>query len=586
MRNSASALALQLSLDFDAIVASVVSADASDAPEATLHAAEAGIAPAASNDFSLAAGRSLAPSWKGRAHDNVEAIKLLNLLEREQRPATPAEQTLIAKFVGFGASELANNIFARRPDEFRDGWEDFGRSLIAETTDAEFQSLKRATQYAHYTPEYIVRAMWDAARTLGFDGGQVLEPGCGSGLFMGLRPEDLSSDTVFVGIENDPVTARVAGALYPRQVIRCIDFDKASLPGDFDLAIGNPPFSNLTIQNKTKLGRLGLSLHDFFIAKSLEHLRPGGIALFVTSRYTMDKSDPKARLHIDGIADFLGGVRLPSKAMKEDAGTDVVVDILLFQTRAPGSPRPEQNWIELGAVPDSDEGFGPLRINSYFLDNPDHVLGVHEWRSGQFGMDYSCAGAPDVDLPAALAATLSSIASRHEGAYSPAERRTSLRGRLNVALDLDIGTAADEADFKEGSYFVSGGILHQIVDGIATIVPVKTGRGDAGMFAKHANIIRGLIPIRDTVRAILRAQLNDLPYAGLQEALLGHYRQFAKKHGPINRTFTTIRTDPETGAEKEYQRRPNLQPSSTTPTSGWWPRSRPMTRQGTPARRA
>jgi N12 class adenine-specific DNA methylase len=565
MRNSASALALQLSLDFDQLVAPADEAVASVTREAIPPASKVidftiDTSPVEPIDFSLAAARMLAPSWKGRAHDNVEAIKLLNLLDREQRQATPAEQEIIAKFVGFGASDLANNIFASRSNEFRSGWEELGRSLVAETTDVELQSLMRATQYAHYTPEYIVRAMWETARILGFTGGQILEPGCGSGLFMGLRPDYLSSDTVFVGIENDPVTARVARALFPNQVIRCIDFDKVSLPGDFDLAIGNPPFSNLSIRNKTELGRLGLSLHDYFIAKSLEHLRPGGIAMFVTSRYSLDKSDPEARLHIDYIADFLGAVRLPSKAMKEEAGTDVVVDILLFQKHAPDTPYRRQNWIELGAVPDSDEGFGPLRINSYFLENPDHVLGVHEWRNGQFGMEYSCAAKPGVDLATALAATLSAIASKHKGAYSAIERTTSLREQLDVTLDLEIGTAADEADFKEGSYFVSGGILHQIVNGIPTTVGVKTGRGGTGLFPKHANIIRGLIPIRDTVRAILRAQLNDQPYADLQEKLLSHYRQFTKKHGPINRTITSVRTDPATGAEKEYQRRPNLQP--------------------------
>jgi N12 class adenine-specific DNA methylase len=558
MRNSASALAFQLSLDFDQQVV------ISEFRETILPAPEmidiAGTLVGKRQDFSFAAGRILAPSWKGRASDNVDAIKLLNVLDREQRPATPAEQDVVAKFIGFGASELANNIFAGRTNEFRTGWEELGRSLLAETTDLELQSLKRATQYAHYTPEYIVRAMWDAARILGFTGGHILEPGCGSGLFMGLRPDTLSSDTVFVGIENDPVTARVASALYPNQIIRCIDFDKASLPGDFDLAIGNPPFSNLSIHNKTELGRLGLSLHDFFIAKSLEQLRPGGIAMFVTSRYSLDKSDAQARLHIDCIADFLGAVRLPSKAMKEDAGTDVVVDILLFQKHAPDIPYRNRNWIELDAVPDSDEGFGPLQINSYFLENPDHVLGVHEWRSGRFGMEYSCAAKPDVDLATALTATLSAIASKHAGAYKRVERTTSLRDTLDVTFDLAIGTAADEADFKEGSYFVSSGILHQIVDGVPTTVAVKIGRGGIGLFPKHADIIRGLIPIRDTVRAILRAQLDDQPYAGSQEKLLTHYRQFTKKHGPINRTITHIRTDPDTGAEKEYQRRPNLQP--------------------------
>lgn len=565
MRNSASALALQLSLDFDLIVASAGEAIARDSGQPTLAAPTAldfigRASPVPSFDFSFAAARTLAPSWKGRARDNVEAIKLLNLLDREQRQATPDEQAAIARFIGFGASELANNIFGDRSDGFREGWEDLGQNLIAETTERELQSLKRATQYAHYTPEYIVRAMWDAARILGFTGGQILEPGCGSGLFMGLRPDHLSDDTVFVGIENDPVTARVASALYPNQVIRCIDFDNASLPADFDLAIGNPPFSNLTIQNKTQLGRLGLSLHDFFIAKALEQLRPGGLALFVTSRYTLDKSDPKARLHIESIADFLGAVRLPGKAMKEEAGTDVVVDILLFQKRAPDARYQVRNWIELADVPHSDEGFGPLRINSYFLDHPDHVLGLHQWRSGQFGMEYSCTAKPDVDLGTSLTAALSAIASRHAGIYSPVDRATSLRDRLDVAVDVQVGTAADEADFKEGSYLVSNGVLHQVVDGVPAEVSVKSGRGDSGLFQKHANIIRGLIPIRDTVRAILRAQLNDQPYAALQVTLLNHYRHFLKKHGPINRTITSIRTDPESGAEKEYQRRPNLQP--------------------------
>lgn len=165
--------------------------------------------PPAATDFSFADGRRLSLSWKGRANDNVEAIRLLNLLDREKRPATPGEQEIIAKFVGFGASELANGAFAGRDGAFRPGWADVGEALVAETCDVELQSLKRATQYAHYTPEYIVRALWEAAQTLGFTGGQILEPGCGSGLFMGLRPDGLSEDTVFVGIENDPVTARV-----------------------------------------------------------------------------------------------------------------------------------------------------------------------------------------------------------------------------------------------------------------------------------------------------------------------------------------------------------------------------------------
>lgn len=560
MRNSASALALQLCLDFDQPIRPAAKPPKSASIPTDLFDVAAKPPSAPPVDFSFAGGRLLAHSWKARAEDNIEAIRLLNLIDREGRGATSAEQEAIAKFIGFGASELANNIFARRGDEYRQGWEELGQSLVAETTAAELSSLKRATQYAHYTPEYIIRAMWEAAGILGFTGGQILEPGCGSGLFMGLRPEFLSSDTLFVGIENDPITARVASALYPGQIIRCIDFDKASLPGDFDLAIGNPPFSNVTVQNRTPLGRMGLSLHDYFIARSIEQLRPGGLAMFVTSRYSLDKSDPAARQHVDAIADFLGAVRLPGKAMRDEAGTDVVVDILLFQKHQPSAARPRRDWIDLADIPDSDEGSGPLRINRYFLDHPDHVLGAHEWRSGQYGMEYGCSAAPGADIPAMLATTLAGIARGESGSFAPIERNTSLRDRADVSLDLSIGTAAEEADFKEGSYLVSGGALHQVVDGIPVTVAVKSGRGEAGIFAKHANIIRALIPIRDTVRAILRAQLNDEPYAILQERLLTHYRAFTKKNGPINRTVTTVRTDPDTGAEKEYQRRPNLQP--------------------------
>lgn len=564
MRNSASALTLQLCLDFDQPVRAPEPRRRSDSPELPLAPPPPIVVtsarPACLVDFSFTAGRTLASSWKGRAHDNIEAIRLLNQLDQEERPATVDEQADLAKFVGFGASDLANNIFARRENEYGAGWEELGQRLAAETTPAELQSLMRATQYAHYTPEYIIRAMWEAARILGFTGGQVLEPGCGSGLFMGLKPDYFTTDTLFVGIENDPVTARVAKALYPNQLIRCIDFDKAMLPSDFDLAIGNPPFSNLTITNRTPLGRLGLSLHDYFIARSIEQLRPGGIALFVTSRYSLDKSDSKARLNIDSMADFLGAVRLPAKAMRQEAGTDVVVDILLFQKRATGGLCRTSDWIELADVPDSDEGAGPLRINGYFLDHPDHVLGSHEWRSGQFGMEYGCAAQTGMDLEAALNEALSDIATRHAGIFEPVERSEPLRDHLDVTLDVAVGTAADEADFKEGSYLVSDGILRQIVGGAVTTVGVKSGRGGGGLFPKHATIIKALIPIRDAVRAILRAQLADQPYAMLQEKLLAHYRQFVKKHGPINRTVTSIRTDPETGAEKEFQRRPNLQP--------------------------
>lgn len=180
-------------------------------------------------DFHLTGKRGLAEGWRQRARDNVLAIALLRELEEEDRNATAAEQVVLSRFIGFGAGELANNLFPPGHDGFKSGWEDIGESLLATTTDAERAGLKRATQYAHFTPETIVRALWDTALRMGFRGGSVLEPGCGSGVFIAARPEKLEGRIAFTGIENDPVTARIARKLYPNQWIRSEDFTSAKL---------------------------------------------------------------------------------------------------------------------------------------------------------------------------------------------------------------------------------------------------------------------------------------------------------------------------------------------------------------------
>ena len=321
-------------------------ATASDAPAADETNADDGIGegddmpPPASDpavrgsNFHLDGDRTLARGWPARARDNIAAIGLSKALEQSGRAPSPDEQAQLLRFTGFGATDLAQNCF-RRPgeDEFRPEWQDIGAALETAVTPEEYAALQRATQYAHYTPEIIIRGLWRAARRLGFTGGRVLEPGMGTGLFFALLPETLRGACRLTGIEYDPVTARIARLVHPEARVRCEDYARSCLTGHFDLTIGNPPFSDRVVRADPVTRSLGLRLHDYFIARSIARLRPGGLALFVTSTGTMDKVSPAAREHIGGLADLIGAVRLPEGSMRASAGTDVTIDVLVFQPR-------------------------------------------------------------------------------------------------------------------------------------------------------------------------------------------------------------------------------------------------------------
>ncbi len=356
--------------------------------------------------YRLDGERTLAKGWKARAADNVAAIRLLREIEAEDRRATADEQDRLIRFVGFGASDLANTLFRRTGEAFRPGWEDVGNELEQLVSPAEMAALARSTQYAHYTPEFMVRAVWAALPRMGFTGGSVLEPGCGSGLFLAMMPEMIAAKSAATGIEMDPTTARIARLLYPDAWIRNEDFTKARLPETFDLVVGNPPFSDRTVRADDPAGKLGLSLHDYFIARSIERLRPGGLAAFVTSRYTMDKSDPKAREHIASMADLVGAVRMPQGAMSAASGTDVVVDVLFFQRRRAEQQPNGITWSDLVDVLPLEDGEPALAVNRYFAEHPHMVLGVHGRTTSPFGVVYTCHYCPSVSLDADLGAAL------------------------------------------------------------------------------------------------------------------------------------------------------------------------------------
>ncbi len=539
-------------------------------------------------NFHLAGDRELARGWPARARGNIAAISLSKALEQSGRAPTADEQAQLLRFTGFGASELAQNCF-RRPgeDEFRPGWQEIGTALEAAVTSAEYAALQRATQYAHYTPEAIVRGLWQAAERLGFSGGRVLEPGMGTGLFFALLPKALRETCQLTGIEYDPITARIARLVHPEARVRCGDYTRSRLSGRFDLVIGNPPFSGRVVRADPATRPLGLLLHDYFIARSIARLRPGGIALFVTSTGTMDKVSATAREHIAGMADLVGAVRLPEGSMRAAAGTDVVIDLLVFQRREAGQSPASAAWIDLAPVepamtdaddesddtasPEYGHGSPGIQVNRYFAEHPEMVLGEHALRRGIYGpgLAYTCR--PRRDGPTLESLLTEALDRLPAGIFtaspeSPAGDDVDDEGATVAHTGITAGTAADGATIKEGSYLPgTADRLMQIVDGEPRAVTIKEGKGSGGILARDAKIIRALLPIRDAVREVLRAQAADQPWAPAQVRLRIAYGTFVRSFGPINHTVVSVTIDPETGEERETHRRPNLAPFADDP---------------------
>ncbi|SCB37486.1 DEAD/DEAH box helicase family protein [Rhizobium hainanense] len=512
-------------------------------------------------NFYLDGDRGLGASWKDRARANVAAILVAEGIANQERPATPKEQAQLIRFTGFGAGELANGMF-RRPGEvdFRKGWDDLGSSLETAVSEADYASLARCTQYAHFTPEFIIRAVWAGIEKLGWRGGQVLEPGIGTGLFPALMPERYRDSTYVTGIELDPVSARIVRLLQPKARIINGDFARTDLVPIYDLAIGNPPFSDRTVRSDRAYRALGMRLHDYFIARSIDLLKPGALAAFVTSHGTMDKADTTAREYIAKSADMIAAIRLPESSFRRDAGTDVVVDILFFRKRKPGEPEGDQMWLDVDEVRPAIDDEGAIRVNRWFARHPDFVLGTHALTSGPFGETYTCRPRGD-DLETALAAAIELLPTGlYDGEPTP----------IDIDLDDELGSIVDlqpkGGPVREGSFFVdrSKGLM-QMLDGTAVPVTVRKSRGGAGISEKHVRIISKLIPIRDAVREVLKAQETDRPWRDLQVRLRIAWSSFVRDFGPINHTTLSIQEDAGIGEVKETHRQPNLAPFRDDP---------------------
>ena len=544
-------------------------------------------------------------SWVKKAEQNIEAVELLRALEKDGRQATPDEQKILAKFVGWGASELANNLFGTKLDkaasaldehkaasaamdtlkrdylqkggQYRGQYADNGyyqaasvlraagkigphdfpqrvtrQELDAAKPDAATQRWlglrdrlralmdtkqmaqgSKSTQYAHYTSKAVVSSMWKAMERMGFKGGTILEPGAGIGVFPGLMPQAMATNSIYTGIEFDSTTGGILKQLFPDERILVESFMDSKLPKNFyDVAIGNPPFQSkgAGILSDPEYSKHAFALHDYFFAKSIDRVKPGGLVVYITSRYTMDKLGDKARQYLADRADLVGAIRLPQTAFKQNAGTEVVTDVIFLRKKVKGENfEHAQPWMKLAqakaadgsdlTVSDDKEGQPdrPALINEYFAAHPEMVLG-HNSNAGSMYRAKEYTVKPfDGDIEEHFAKAVENL---------PADIYQAPRGSSAQAAkvrEIDFNPKAK----KEGNYYVTdAGVLMQREGGVGQRVELRS--------AKDAELIKDFVPLRDALKQAHYDQLNGGAWEQSLKALQDAYAKFTKKNGQVN----------------------------------------------------
>ena len=436
---------------------------------------------------------------------NIEAIRTLFKLEQEHRGATAEEQQVLSQYVGWGG--LADAF-----DPSKDSWAKEYAELKGLLSEDEYAAARSSTLNAHYTSPTVIRGIYDAVERMGFRSGNILEPSMGVGNFFGMLPEAMQDSRLY-GVELDSITGRIAKKLYPQADITVAGFETTDRRDFYDLAVGNVPFGQYKVNDKA-YNKLGFSIHNYFFAKAIDQVRPGGVVAFVTSRYTMDSKDSTARKHIAERADLLGAIRLPNNAFRANAGTDVVSDIIFLQKR----DRPadiEPDWVQLGKT---EDGFA---INQYFVDHPEMVLGELTTESTQYGREeLTVAPLEGTSLADQLAEAVQHI----EGQYTEVEVETP-----------DIADAENEKhilpadpDVKNFSYTVVDGEVFYRENSVMTQVELSdTAKGR----------VTGMVELRQIVNDLIDQQLNDYPDEDIkatQERLNAAYDAFTAKYGLLN----------------------------------------------------
>ena len=436
---------------------------------------------------------------------NIEAIRTLFKLEEEHRGATAEEQQVLSQYVGWGG--LAD---AFDPD--KSSWAKEYAELKGLLSEEEYKAARGSVLNAHYTSPTVIRAIYDAVERMGFRTGNILEPSMGVGNFFGMLPESMADSRLY-GVELDSITGRIAQKLYPEANIKVAGFETTDRRDFYDLVVGNVPFGNYKVNDKA-YNKLNFSIHNYFFAKAIDQVRPGGIVAFVTSRYTLDSKDSAARKHIAERADLLGAIRLPNNAFRANAGTDVVSDIIFLQKR----DRPidhEPAWVQLGKTEDG------ISINSYFADHPEMILGKLTTENTQYGKEEATV----VPIEGAnLADQLREAVQQLEGQYLEAAAEVP-----DIAeTEAERRTLPADPDVKNFSYTVVEGEVYYRENSVMTQVELSdTAKGR----------VTGMVELRQTVNDLIDQQLNDYPDEDIkatQERLNAAYDAFTAKYGLLN----------------------------------------------------
>jgi N12 class adenine-specific DNA methylase len=464
-------------------------------------------------NFAIGDSLELPKGDKAKYSANIEAIKLIKKLEAEGRYATAAEQAILAKYVGWGGLSDAF-------DERKEDWSAEYKELKGLLTDEEYRAARASTRSAFFTDISVVKAMYDGLAKLGFNGGRMIEPSAGTGNFVGAMPKEMSANVKsWTMVELDNITGLISKYLYPNADVRIQGFEKTNIPNNYmDVAIGNVPFGNDAIYDKAYPKKITSAIHNYFFAKALDKVRPGGIVMFITSSYTMNSKDETVRRYIMQKADLLGAIRLPDTAFKVNAGTDVVSDILILKKRADGTPYAGEDFLSSPWGNPVKNNYNGAFVNSYFEAHPEMVLGTPSMASGRFG-----------------GSTLTYKAFEDKG--SLADQIREAFSHINGKMDYPAKPSPEKTNFaaeragkktKKDGYVAKDGKIYQNKDGELV---------EQSLNPKVAERIKGMLEIRDAQKALMNAQqqgLKESEIKGARKKLGALYDDFVKKNGFLN----------------------------------------------------